>query len=149
MMEMQMFHVNEKYLIDGKIPNMTEAMKKSGNASDTFAVLAILVNLQQPENSDVTKLFDSFTHVRAKNENYVIGKLFPLSHLLPRNTESFYRYNGSLSFPNCREVAIWTVFKVQFDKKKVGKKLGPNSLFFRIDCTSLKPKDNKFMLFLQ
>merc|ERR1719245_2929957 len=86
-------------------------MKKSGNASDTFAVLAILVNLQQAENSAVTKLFDSFTHVRAKNENYVIGKLFPLSHLLPRNTESFYRYNGSLSFPNCREVAIWTVFK--------------------------------------
>ena len=128
-MEMQMYHVNEKYLIDGKIPNMTEAMKKSGNASDTFAVLAILVNLQQPENSDVTKLFDSFTHVRAKNENYVIGKLFPLSHLLPRNTESFYRYNGSLSFPNCREVAIWTVFKVQFDKKKVGKELRPNSLF--------------------
>ena len=148
MMEMQMFHVNEKYLIDGKIPNMTEAMKKSGNASDTFAVLAILVNLQQPENSDVTKLFDSFTHVRAKNENYVIGKLFPLSHLLPRNTESFYRYNGSLSFPNCREVAIWTVFKVQFDKKKVGKTLEHNFIF-RIDCTSLKPKDNKFMLFLQ
>ena len=61
-----MYHVNEKYLIDGKIPNMTEAMKKSGNASDTFAVLAILVNLQQPENSDVTKLFDSFTHVKLK-----------------------------------------------------------------------------------
>ena len=34
----------------------------------------------------------------------------PLVYLLPRNTESFYRCNGSLTSGDCNEDVTWTVF---------------------------------------
>ena len=42
--------------------------------------------------------------------------LFPLINLLPADTGSFARYEGSLTTPSCSEAVIWTVFT---DKLKV------------------------------
>lgn len=39
-------------------------------------------------------------------------KPFKLANLLPKYTMSFYRYNGSLTMPDCSEMVSWTIFMV-------------------------------------
>ena len=49
---------------------------------------------------------------KAEDETYVHP--FSLLDLLPEERNKFWRYNGSLTTPDCNEIVIWTVFKVRF-----------------------------------
>lgn len=56
---------------------------------------------------------------------------------LPRNTAGFYRYNGSLTTPNCTESVIWTVFTSTIPISKTQVKI---TLFWKLLCYIFIPR---------
>ena len=52
---------------------------------------------------------------------------FPIDRLFPRDTETFYRYQGSLTTPPCSESVVWTLFRepIEISEDQVGKPLTP------------------------
>ena len=44
------------------------------------------------------------------NKTYI--KPFKLSQILPKDVDEFFRYEGSMTYPDCNQNTIWTVFKV-------------------------------------
>jgi len=77
---------------------------------DGLAVLGIFFQIQEENNNDLDNFINHLEKVQHKNDKENLQP-FPLEKLLPRNTDMFYRYNGSLTTPTCDEIVIWTVFK--------------------------------------
>ena len=104
-MEIQMIHVKDDYET-----NYTKAIMQSSGKQDTLAILSVLVELKKSDNANLTKLIEAVENVKAKDENKTFSGV-KLTDILPRNTNGFYRYEGSMTFPNCTESVIWTIFK--------------------------------------
>lgn len=99
--ELHIVHYNSKY------ENFIEASGEKGGV----AALAILIELQARDN----KVFRHLQQFEAiidptENDSDKLDVPFPLDDLLPDSTESFFRYNGSLTTPVFTEGVIWTVF---------------------------------------
>ena len=104
-MEIQLIHVKDDYET-----NYTKAVMKSSGAQDTLAILSVLVELKKSDNAKLSKLIDAVDNVKAQDQNQTFSGV-KLTDILPRNTDGFYRYEGSMTFPNCTESVIWTIFK--------------------------------------
>ncbi|EFX88119.1 alpha-carbonic anhydrase [Daphnia pulex] len=100
--ELHVVHYNTKYgSFDNAVPH-----------ADGLAVLGILIDLQARDNiafrhlEQFDKIIDPSRTISDRLQFSV-----PLVDLLPDSTESFFRYNGSLTTPGCNEDVIWTVFE--------------------------------------
>ena len=108
-MEIQLIHIHERY--EGMSITQALTKGKEDGKMDTLAILSVLLEYQKSDNSKLNNLFEAVTNVTDTDDEQKFSGI-KLSQLLPRNTDGFYRYNGSLTYPNCIEAAIWTVFKV-------------------------------------
>nr|ANJ59760.1 alpha carbonic anhydrase 5 [Corallium rubrum] len=96
--ELHFVHYNSKY------PSLGEAVNKS----DGLAVLGALIE-KGAENAAFKKFLNSSKYNVTNEDTSAKVKSFALQELLPENRTSFYRYNGSLTVPNCDESVTWTL----------------------------------------
>ena len=102
-LELHLVHWNK-----GKGKDLNSAM--GTNEWNALAVLGIKYDIGK-HNKDLEPLFDILKEVHGKGKSITLSNHFKLKSFLPRGTGRFYRYNGSLTTPQCNEVVIWTVFK--------------------------------------
>jgi len=106
-LELHLVHFKSDY---GK--TLTQALTSSNPIkNDTLAVLGIMFQVEEFDNPTIDKLVKNFDKIKFKGDETTLRAPFDLKDLLPRNTDGFYRYAGSLTTPGCNEVVVWTVFK--------------------------------------
>lgn len=107
--ELHMVHYDKT-----KYADLTEAL--TSLEWDACAVLGTLIEIGD-DNNDA---FDAFMDYIPEIANYSSGMTalgqgnlpsFSIRSVLPFDLSRFYRYNGSLTVPNCYESVIWTVFE--------------------------------------
>ncbi|NWS66921.1 CAH4 anhydrase, partial [Crotophaga sulcirostris] len=100
-MELHIVHIRED------ASDITDAKKKE----DGVAVLAFFIKIEE-ENKNYEDLIKKLENIRYKGETVEVEPL-PLSSLLPpeKDLGRYYRYEGSLTTPDCYEGVIWTIFE--------------------------------------
>ncbi|NXB30900.1 CAH4 anhydrase, partial [Eulacestoma nigropectus] len=100
-MELHVVHIRED------VSDVTEAKQ----TPDGLAVLAFFVKGDE-ENKNYATLLSELENIRYKGQSAQIDPL-PLSSLLPPEDDlgRYYRYEGSLTTPDCYEGVIWTIFE--------------------------------------
>ncbi|KAK1187691.1 CAH4 anhydrase, partial [Pygoscelis papua] len=101
-MELHIVHIRED------VSGMTEAKKHA----DGVAVLAFFIKVEE-ENKNYATLINELDNIKYKGKMLVLMEPLPLSSLLPPEEDlgRYYRYEGSLTTPDCHEGVIWTVFE--------------------------------------
>ena len=102
-MEMHLVHWN---LDVGQ--TLKEAVEKDTGIS--LQVLGVHFKIGKT-NEKFKHLFDAVKKARNQSQTATIYNGIRLYDLLPHNTDAFYRYEGSLTTPGCKEVVLWTIFK--------------------------------------
>ncbi|NXD78455.1 CAH4 anhydrase, partial [Halcyon senegalensis] len=101
-MELHIVHIRED------VSGITEAKR----SADGVAVLAFFIKAEE-ENKNYATLIKELENIKYKGKMLVLMEPLPLSSLLPpkEDLERYYRYEGSLTTPDCHEGVIWTVFE--------------------------------------
>nr|XP_033778281.1 carbonic anhydrase 4 [Geotrypetes seraphini] len=101
-MELHIVHMNTKYA------NQEEALKKP----DGLAVLGFLYKKTDQDNQNYKPFIEALTSIPNKGEKIALDFL-SLKNIIPDPSylSRYYRYNGSLTTPNCSEAVIWTLFE--------------------------------------
>ncbi|NXC49604.1 CAH4 anhydrase, partial [Penelope pileata] len=100
-MELHIVHIRED------VANITEAKQ----STDGVAVLGFFIKIDE-ENKNYATIISELDNIQFKGKTSQIDPL-PLNSLLPPEDEliKYYRYEGSLTTPDCYEGVIWTVFE--------------------------------------
>ncbi|MBN3308353.1 CAH4 anhydrase, partial [Amia calva] len=101
-MELHIVHIKDTH------SSLDQAVKEK----DGIAVLGFFYQESPEENKNYTKLIDALDKITDTGLNTTLQGL-RLDELIPapENLTKYYRYEGSLTTPDCSEAVVWTVFE--------------------------------------
>jgi len=100
---MHLVHYNTKY----------NSLAEAVSFSDGLAVIGVLMdtNNNPNDNPGLEKIVSQLSAITEDGAETTLTSPLKLKELMPQNTNSFYRYQGSLTTPQYNEIVTWTVFK--------------------------------------
>ncbi|KFW81606.1 Carbonic anhydrase 15, partial [Manacus vitellinus] len=102
-MELHIVHMNVKY----------RTLAEAKGHPNGLAVLGFFYQVSETPNTNYNTIVVGLRNVSHAGDSVDLASTFRLSTLLPRagRLSGYYRYQGSLTTPDCSEVVVWTVFE--------------------------------------
>ncbi|XP_074700547.1 carbonic anhydrase 15-like [Strix aluco] len=102
-MELHIVHINVKY----------RTLAEAKGHPNGLAVLGFFFQVSETPNTNYNTIVAGLRNVSHTGDAVDLASTFRLSTLLPRagRLSGYYRYQGSLTTPDCSEVVVWTVFE--------------------------------------
>ncbi|NWX00873.1 CAH15 anhydrase, partial [Caloenas nicobarica] len=102
-MELHIVHINVKY----------RTLAEAKGHPNGLAVLGFFFQVSKTPNTNYNTIVAGLRNVSRAGDSVDLASTFRLSTLLPptRHLSRYYRYQGSLTTPDCSEVVVWTLFE--------------------------------------
>ncbi|XP_062446344.1 carbonic anhydrase 15-like [Rhea pennata] len=102
-MELHIVHINVNY----------RSLGEAKGHPNGLAVLGFFFKVSETDNSNYNTIVAGLRNVSHQGDFVDLASTFRLSNLLPSAAQlsKYYRYQGSLTTPDCSEVVVWTVFE--------------------------------------
>ncbi|NXL51902.1 CAH15 anhydrase, partial [Podilymbus podiceps] len=112
-MELHIVHINVKY----------RTLAEAKGHPNGLAVLGCFFQVSETPNANYNTIVAGLRNVSHAGDSVDLASTFRLSTLLPRaeRLSGYYRYQGSLTTPDCSEVVVWTIFEepVELSREQV------------------------------
>ncbi|KAK7919672.1 hypothetical protein WMY93_010956 [Mugilogobius chulae] len=107
-------------------------MKSSSasSAAETSSQTVLKAGTSAPSNTEIWKLLTNYlSHIKDTGTSVQFTSAVSIDDLLGDvDRGSYFRYNGSLTTPNCNEAVVWTVFKQTIKVEHNLMQLFPNTM---------------------
>ncbi|KAL3858193.1 hypothetical protein ACJMK2_012797 [Sinanodonta woodiana] len=105
----------ELHIVHYKTSLGTIATAAASGQVDALAVLGFFFEVTPSDNEDLSPILSQLGYIRYANSSNLVSLSsdFSLKSILPdfHGHQTYHRYSGSLTTPNCLEVVVWTVFE--------------------------------------
>ncbi|XP_010170200.1 carbonic anhydrase 15-like, partial [Antrostomus carolinensis] len=101
--QLHIVHMNVKY----------RTLAEAKGHPKGLAVLGFFIQVSETPNANYNTIVAGLRNISHAGDSVDLASPFRLSTLLPRTgrLSGYYRYQGSLTTPDCSEVVVWTIFE--------------------------------------
>uniref|UniRef100_A0A4W3JH67 Carbonic anhydrase 15-like n=1 Tax=Callorhinchus milii TaxID=7868 RepID=A0A4W3JH67_CALMI len=105
-----------------------------------------VLQVTETDNPNYNTLTDVLEKVSHQGDKVWLSSTFQLNSILPKvaRLSQYYRYQGSLTTPNCSEAVVWSVFEEPISISKAQLMKFANTLYFSARGESEQKMQNNF-----